>query len=100
MAPSVDSLTQAPSVITPKTSTPHPFAPLNSHEIQYAAQLTKGQWPVGTDLQFKAVTLEEPPKSEALPFLEAEHSGKTLQPPSRKAFVSYYLRRTVSFKTS
>ena len=73
----------------------HPFAPLSADEIRHAGDLLRGVWPANTDIYFKAITLEEPPKSEVLAFLEAEHNGSHLPSIARKAFVPYYLRRTV-----
>ncbi|KAF2134622.1 hypothetical protein P153DRAFT_391950 [Dothidotthia symphoricarpi CBS 119687] len=77
-----------------KTVASHPLAPLSEAEITTAASIIKASWPAPTDLQFKVVTLEEPPKSEVLPYLQAEHSGKTRPTVSRKAFVNYYIRNT------
>jgi primary-amine oxidase len=77
-------------------STPmHPLAPLSESELKAAASIIKASWPAHTDLHFKVVTLEEPPKAEVLPYLDAEHSGKPLPSISRKAFVNYYIRNTV-----
>ena len=76
-------------------STHHPFAPLTAHETKYAGQLLRAVWPASTDIYFKAITLQEPLKAEALSFLEAEHAGAQLPHIARKAFVAYYLRRTV-----
>ncbi|KAJ9621672.1 hypothetical protein H2203_007161 [Taxawa tesnikishii (nom. ined.)] len=75
----------------------HPFAPLSRHEITNAAALIQSQWPSNTNLHFKAVTLEEPAKAEAAPYLEAEYSGRSLPSIDRRAFVSYYIRKTNKF---
>jgi primary-amine oxidase len=80
---------------------PHPFCPLSANEITSASHLISSLWPVATDLQFKVISLLEPPKASVLAYLEAEHAG-TLQnqlptPPSRKAFVNYYIRNTNRF---
>jgi primary-amine oxidase len=73
----------------------HPLAPLSAAELQNAAAIIKASWPVHTDLHFKVVTLQEPPKAEVLRYLEAEHGGKPLPSLTRKAFVNYYIRNTV-----
>tara|TARA_R110002003_G_scaffold104_33_gene8487 strand:- start:22295 stop:22657 length:363 start_codon:yes stop_codon:yes gene_type:complete len=81
---------------TTKTVTSHPLAPLSASELQNAAAIIKASWPARTDLHFKVVTLQEPPKVEVLQYLEAEHSGKPLPTVSRKAFINYYIRNTVT----
>lgn len=73
----------------------HPLAPLTGSEIHNASSLIKAQWPSGTDLHFKAVTLQEPSKADTVPFLEAEFHGWDLPQIERKVFVNYYLRSTV-----
>jgi len=84
-----------PTVVPQKLLSAHPLAPLTADEINVASGFVQNLWPAGTDLQFKAVTLEEPPKAEVLPFLDAEHCGAPLPSVDRKAFVNYYLRNTV-----
>lgn len=74
----------------------HPFAPINSDEIKNAVSLIRSQWPVDTDLHFKSITLQEPAKNEAVPYLEAEFNGWTLPHIDRRVFVTYYIRLTVS----
>jgi Cu2+-containing amine oxidase len=79
------------------TSVPaHPLAPLSAAELTQAAAIIKASWPAHTDLHFKVVTLEEPPKSEVLAYLDAEHSHRPLPTISRRAFLNYYIRNTVS----
>ncbi|KAL9094373.1 MAG: hypothetical protein Q9165_003223 [Trypethelium subeluteriae] len=78
-------------------SAPHPFAPLSAEEIRHAAQLLRGVWPADTNIYFKSITLEEPPKAEVLAFLESEHRGSKQPHIARKAFVAYYLRGTNKF---
>lgn len=73
----------------------HPLAPLNANEIKNAVSIIRAQWPSGTDLHFKAITLQEPAKEEAAPFLEAEFYGQNLPNIDRRVFVTYYLRLTV-----
>jgi primary-amine oxidase len=80
---------------TAKTVPSHPLAPLSAAEIQSAAAIIKASWPAHTDLHFKVVTLQEPPKAEVLKYLEAEHSNQSLPTLSRKAFINYYIRSTV-----
>ncbi|KAH6643583.1 copper amine oxidase [Boeremia exigua] len=75
----------------------HPLAPLSASEITTAASIIKASWPAHTDLHFKAITLQEPPKVEVLKYLEAEHAGSPLPGISRKAFVNYYIRNTNKF---
>jgi primary-amine oxidase len=74
----------------------HPLAPLSATEITSAAAIIKASWPAHTDLHFKVVTLEEPPKTEVVQYLEAEHNGTSRPSISRKAFLNYYIRNTVS----
>jgi len=81
-----------------RTATPmavHPLAPLSADEIQTAVWHIKAQWPANVDLHFKCVTLEEPIKAETVPYLEAEFHGLSLPKIDRRAFVTYYLRKTV-----
>ena len=81
---------------TIKQSVVHPLCPLTSSEISLCADLIRAQWPLNVDLRFKVVTLEEPSKKSLVPYLEAEHGGKTVPSIDRRAFVAYYLRNTVS----
>lgn len=74
----------------------HPLSPLSASEITRSSQLVKALYPAKIDLQFKVVTLEEPPKSIVVPYLDAEHNGSALPSLERKAFVCYYIRNTVS----
>jgi primary-amine oxidase len=86
---------------TPRTanSVPsHPLAPLSTAELRNAANIIKASWPARTDVHFKVVTLQEPPKVEVLKYLEAEHGNKPLPAISRKAFINYYIRNTVCLK--
>ena len=75
----------------------HPLAPITEDEIKSAVLLTKSQWPAGTDFQFKSITLNEPAKAEMIPCLEAESQGHDLPHIDRRIFVTYYVRKTVSF---
>jgi primary-amine oxidase len=85
-----------PTPQSAKSVSSHPLAPLSASELQNAAAIIKASWPAHTDLHFKVVTLQEPPKASVLPFLEAEHGGTSLPEIPRKAFVNYYIRNTVS----
>lgn len=85
-----------PAAVPQKQIASHPLAAVTGAEISHAAALIKALWPENTTLQFKVITLEEPPKSQILPYLEAEHTGGPLPAIERKAFVNYYLRNTVS----
>lgn len=96
MAPSIDVISPAPPVVAAKRAAAHPFAPLTAQEITASADLIRSQWPAGTDVHFKVITLQEPPKALVVPILEAEKSGETFTPPPRKSYVTYYLRNTVS----
>jgi primary-amine oxidase len=73
----------------------HPLSPLTAWEISTSSQLIHRLYPPRTDLHFKAVTLQEPEKAQALPYLEAEHRGTPPAPIDRKSFVCYYIRNTV-----
>ena len=100
------SLSMSPSATSPlpavdpqngpsKLSTLHPLAPLSAPEITNASELLRSQWPTGTDIQFKTIVAEEPSKADLLPYLEAEHKGEPLPALQRRAFMTYYLRKTV-----
>ncbi|RYO53315.1 hypothetical protein AA0116_g10573 [Alternaria tenuissima] len=78
-------------------SVQHPLSALSASELRNAAAIIKASWLAHTDLHFKVVTLQEPPKAEVLKYLEAEHSGKPVPSISRKAFVNYYIRNTSKF---
>jgi primary-amine oxidase len=80
---------------TAKSVPSHPLAPLSTAELRNAANIIKASWPAHTDVHFKVVTLQEPPKVEVLKYLEAEHGNKPLPAISRKAFINYYIRNTV-----
>jgi primary-amine oxidase len=95
MSTELATSTSAPAAQVGKATAAHPLAPLSASELQAAAQIIKASWPAHTNLQFKVVTLEEPPKAEVLKYLDAEHSNKPLPNISRTAFVNYYIRNTV-----
>ncbi|KAI9816609.1 MAG: hypothetical protein M1827_001742 [Pycnora praestabilis] len=91
---STESVTSAPSVRTDKHASTHPLAPLTRPEITTSAQLIKDLFPPQTDLQFKAITLEEPEKAEVVLYITAEHEGQRTSSIDRRSFVSYYIRNT------
>lgn len=80
---------------TGKHQAAHPLCALRGDEISYTAELIRSLWPANTDLRFKTITLDEPPKAQLLPYLEAEVSGGKLPVIDRKAFAAYYIRNTV-----
>lgn len=96
MAPALDVIKDALPIRTGKQSSLHPFAPLTGDEIKNTAALIRKQWPADTKLHFKQLTLAEPPKAEVVPYIEAECKSTTLPTIDRKAFVTYYIRNTVS----
>lgn len=74
----------------------HPLSPLGPNEFTTCAQLISAAWPENTQLAFKTITLAEPPKRILVPYLETERSGLPRGVIDRKAFVTYYIRNTVS----
>lgn len=94
---STESVDTTLTAFPTKQTASHPLAPLAASEITTTATLVKRRWPAHTDLHFKVITLEEPPKAEVITYLEAEHRGRPLPRISRKAFVNYYIRNTNKF---
>jgi primary-amine oxidase len=92
---SVETASSAPAIRPAKQVYKHALEPISGDEITRAADVVRSVWPPQTDLHFKAITLLEPPKAEVIPYLEAEHSGRSLPYIARKAFINYYLRNTV-----
>lgn len=92
---SVEVATSVPAYRPAKQTYKHALEPIHAEEITAAADVVRSVWPAHTDLHFKVITLLEPPKSEVIPFLEAEHAGRPLPQVARKAFINYYLRNTV-----
>ena len=84
-----------PSVGVARQVCSHPLSPLTASEITTSAHLIRGLYPSKTNLQFKAITLEEPEKAQLIPFLDAEHRRGRTPSIDRKAFVNYYIRNTV-----
>lgn len=90
-------LSSLPFVGGKKTITPnHPLGPLTAGEISESAKIIKSIWPENTNIQFKAITLQEPNKADLVPFLAAERARKSTPTIERRSFVVYYLRNTVS----
>lgn len=89
---------EAPLPIRTTTSSlVHPLAPIDAQEIKQAASFVRAQWPAGTDLHFKSITLQEPAKTETIPYLEAHISGQSLPKIDRRVTVTYYIRKTNKF---
>jgi primary-amine oxidase len=88
--------TSLPFVGGKKVTLQHPLGPLTASEISESASLIKGLWPSNTNIQFKSITLQEPSKTDLVPFLEAEHAGQQTPAVERRSFVVYYIRNTVS----
>ncbi len=67
-----------------KAVVPHPLQNLSRDEICLARDIVIGFHP-DTILEFREISLKEPPKAELLLFLDEEHCGKvasnTLRPP-------------------
>lgn len=94
-----ESIAAPPPVKTETRSIVHPLAPINPDEIQHAVSILKAEWPADTDFQFKAVTLSEPAKAEAVPYFEAEFHGDEVPHIDRRILVTYYIRQTVCMNT-
>ncbi|KAI9643207.1 hypothetical protein NHQ30_007823 [Ciborinia camelliae] len=77
-----------------KSTLEHPLGPLSAAEILQSSKIIKGIWPAEVTLQFKVVTLQEPTKTELVPYLAAEHSGSALPKIDRRSLVVYYIRNT------
>lgn len=90
-----ESVAAPPPVYAAHHTDTHPLAPISADEIANAVSIIKSQWPENTNFQFKAVTLQEPPKAETVPYIEAEFHGGDLPHIDRRVFVTYYIRNTV-----
>jgi Cu2+-containing amine oxidase len=73
----------------------HAFSQLQADEIAAAKLLIEQQWPQGTSIHYKVLTLMEPDKDAALEYLAAEHANTTLPSLERRASLNYYIRNTV-----
>lgn len=93
---SAERVSRGAEVRVAKQVAVHPLSPLTASEIVRAADLIRNLYPTGIQLQFKAVTLQEPEKARLVPYLDAEHGGRRLPSIDRRAFVAYYIRNTVS----
>ena len=72
-------------------TTPHPLSSLNVEEIKIARELTIKAHPNAV-IDFRQISMSEPPKAEVLKFLELEHSGQvdsSTARPARLAQVNY-----------
>ncbi|KAL8944777.1 MAG: hypothetical protein Q9216_000199 [Gyalolechia sp. 2 TL-2023] len=94
---STEQVSFVPSVGVAQCVSSHPLSPLTSSEIINAAHLVQSLYPASTSLQYKAITLSEPPKAQLVPYLEAEHNGGRTSDVERTAFVCYYIRNTDKF---
>lgn len=74
----------------------HPLSPLTAAEIKASAEVIKSLYIPGTGLLFKQITLLEPKKAQLAPYLDAQNQGKSVSQLDRKAFISYYIKNTVS----
>ncbi|KAL9124595.1 MAG: hypothetical protein Q9217_006087 [Psora testacea] len=90
----LDQGSWAPITQAIKNVAEHPLCPLTASEIKRSAEFVRSIHPSRPDIQFKAITLEEPEKALLAPYLDAEHAGTRLPKLERKAFVSYYIRNT------
>jgi len=80
----------------PKVVPTHRLGPVTGEEISRSSRLVAQSWPEGTQFRFKSIKLREPPKSELMPYLEADRAGKELPAIERLIDVVYYLKNTVS----
>jgi primary-amine oxidase len=74
------------------SSLPHPLDPLSTAEFEKARQCIISARGNDVILKFRAIHLQEPPKHELAPFLEAEHStgiDSHTPRPARLAMVLY-----------
>lgn len=76
--------------IVPARRSPHPLDPLLPSEIATAAKIVRDRF-AGSYINFRAITLREPPKAEVLPYLQADRNGSTLpRTPDRIAYIQFY----------
>jgi primary-amine oxidase len=69
----------------------------NTTDNPQAVRILKDAYP-NHELAFRVVTLAEPPKALMVPFLEAEHTGRTVKPPPRTARVQFYRDVATDFR--
>lgn len=77
----------------------HPFQDLTAEEIKLCRTLVNDLHP-NFKLVFKTITLEEPPKSVMIKYLQAEHDCKVASAPLRIAYCAYYLKGSVRTSTA
>jgi primary-amine oxidase len=85
------SLATASSSAMAFSQLPHPLSPLRIGESHYAAHIVRSMHSQSI-IDFRTISLEEPPKAELQPFLELENNGLLLPNtprPSRVARVTY-----------
>jgi primary-amine oxidase len=80
----------------PTTPIPHPLDQLSVAETDKARKHVIEARGSDTVLQFRSIYLEEPPKKELVPFLEAEHAGKITAQTPRPARVAKVLYDVVA----
>lgn len=70
----------------------HPLDPLTPDEISRGASIVRPNFGRQDNLNFRVITLQEPPKALLAPFLDNERCGKPSgQPPTRNARVEIVL---------
>ncbi|KAF2009154.1 hypothetical protein BU24DRAFT_428676 [Aaosphaeria arxii CBS 175.79] len=75
-------------------ASPHPFDPLVPKEIEKAAQVVRSKF-AGQDINFRVITLKEPPKEEMIKFLDLEHAKQPFHNiPARIARVEIVTKTT------
>ncbi|KAA8642015.1 uncharacterized protein ATNIH1004_010955 [Aspergillus tanneri] len=76
---------------------PHPFDPITPAEIQLATKILQAAFP-RVNLRYKKIDIQEPPKKDVVPFVEAERLGKPLPPrPARLLQVMFHRLDTGAF---
>ncbi|KAI9172789.1 Copper amine oxidase [Paramyrothecium foliicola] len=82
-----NNIEQASRISSAMAAHIHPLDPLAPEEITRVADIVRPSFP-GQDINFRVITLREPPKDAMLQFLEAEHTRQpTGARPSRQARV-------------
>ncbi|KAK1829344.1 copper amine oxidase, partial [Podospora conica] len=95
----LDKMTQSTASMDNRSSSAdaslpaHPLGPLTGAEISQTSNLVTELWK-NKVLQFKVITLQEPVKTELIPYLAAERAGEPVPSIDRRAFVVYYFRGT------
>ncbi|PWY84418.1 copper amine oxidase [Aspergillus eucalypticola CBS 122712] len=76
---------------------PHPFDSITPAEIVLATKILAVAFP-GVPLRYKKIDIQEPIKSEVVPFIEAERLGKPLPAkPTRLLLVLFHRMDTMAF---